>query len=91
MKSHSEAIPYPMLTGANLAARIGLWTPSTLLSPHVASDGDAVIESLVTDQPLDEETRNRIRERGRRLTEEIRQKFGEMNVAVDLVRESRDE
>jgi len=59
--------------------------------PDIAADGDAVIESLITGQRLDDETRNRIRERGRKLTEEIRQKFGEMNIAVDLVRESRDE
>ena len=61
------------------------------VAPDIAADGDAVIESLVRGQPLDEETRNRIRERGRKLTEQIRQKYGEMNIAVDLVRESRDE
>ena len=63
----------------------------TAVPPEVAADGDAIVESLVTDKPLDTETRDRIRERGRRLTEELRKKYGEMNIAVDLIRESRDE
>lgn len=63
----------------------------TSVPPEVAADGDAIVESLVTGKPLDPEARDRIRERGRRLTEELRKKYGEMNIAVDLIRESRDE
>jgi hypothetical protein len=33
----------------------------------------------------------RIRERGTKITEELRQKYGEMDIAVDLIREVRDE
>jgi hypothetical protein len=58
---------------------------------EIVADGDAVIESLVTGKPLDPETRDRIRARGRKLTEEIRQQCGEMLIAAELIRESRDE
>lgn len=58
---------------------------------EVMTDGDAVVESLATGQPLDPAIRDRIRARGRALTESIRQKSGEMNIAVSLVRQLRDE
>jgi hypothetical protein len=59
--------------------------------PEILADGDAVIESLVMGKPLDARTRDRIRARGRKLTEEIRRQYGEMTLAAELIRESRDE
>jgi hypothetical protein len=63
----------------------------TVVSPEVADDGDAVLECLATGKPLAPETRERIRARGRKITEELRQKYGEMNIAVEVIRETRDE
>jgi hypothetical protein len=33
----------------------------------------------------------RIREKGKSITEELRRTYGEMNIAVELIREVRDE
>jgi hypothetical protein len=55
------------------------------------TDTDALLEHLATGKPLDDETRRRILERGERISEELRQTYGEMNIAVDLIREIRDE
>ena len=41
--------------------------------------------------PIAPEVYRRIRDRGDRLREEMRQKFGTVEIAVDLVREIRDE
>jgi hypothetical protein len=55
------------------------------------ADLQAVIDSMITGKPLDPEVARRVRERSERATEELRRKYGEMNVAVDLIREGRDE
>jgi hypothetical protein len=45
----------------------------------------------VRGKPLDPEIYHRIREEGARITEEIRKKFGTRNIAVELIRETRDQ
>ena len=55
------------------------------------TDNDALLEHLATGRPLDADARRRILERGERISEELRQRYGEMNIAVDLIREIRDE
>ncbi len=55
------------------------------------TDKDALLEHLTTGKPLDAEARRRILERGERISKELRQVYGEMNIAVDLIREIRDE
>ena len=57
----------------------------------VIADTDAVIESLATGKPLDPEIARRIRERGEKITEEIRQQYGELNIGVPAIRELRGE
>ncbi len=54
-------------------------------------DTDAIIEMLATGKPLDPEVRNRLCDEGLKLVEETRRKFGPTNIAVDLIREGRDE
>jgi hypothetical protein len=54
------------------------------------TERQALLDRL-TGKPLDPETYRRIRERAERITEELRQQHGEMKIAVDLVREIRDE
>jgi hypothetical protein len=54
-------------------------------------DTQAVIERAMTGKPLDPETYRRIRERGDRLTEDIRRVHGLVNIAVDLIRKAHDD
>jgi hypothetical protein len=49
----------------------------------------AVADSLVTGRPLNAETYRRIRDRGARITEELRQKNGELDIGVPAIRELR--
>ena len=55
------------------------------------TDKDALLERITTGRPLDPDVYRRIRERGTKITAELRQKDGEMDIAVDLIREVRDE
>jgi len=64
------------------------------MSIHTQHFIDADIEALlerIADKPLDPEVYRRILERGNKVTEEIRQKTGTIEIAVDLIRETRDE
>lgn len=58
---------------------------------QVLADLDAVIERISTGKPLDPESSQRIRQRAELVTEQIRQKHGELDIAVKLIREIRDE
>jgi hypothetical protein len=49
----------------------------------------AIIEHLMTGKPLDPELLRRVNERSERATQELFEKHGYLNVAVDL--KSRDE
>ncbi len=55
------------------------------------SDNNVLLERLATGRPLDAETYRRIRERQEAITAELRKNHGKMNIAIDLVREVRDE
>jgi predicted thioredoxin/glutaredoxin len=64
---------------------------TNLNETEIQADLKAVLASLSGGEPLDPETVHRIRERAEKITEEIRQQQGILNVAVDLIREIRDE
>lgn len=64
---------------------------STETKPTLDADTEALIESITHGTPLSPEVYQRIRERGDRLREEMRQKYGTVEIAVDLIREIRDE
>lgn len=55
------------------------------------ADQEAVNEHLLTGKPIDPEVYRRVRAKAERVTDSLRQKYGEMNLAVDLIREVRDE
>ena len=55
------------------------------------TDKEALLEHLTTGKPLDPKVRRRILERGERISQQLRQTYGEMDIAVDLIRETRDE
>lgn len=59
--------------------------------PLVLADLDAVMERIATGRPRDEEASRRIRERAERITAEIRKNHGELEIAVQLIRETRDD
>ena len=50
-----------------------------------------VINHLLSGKPMDPDLIRRVRERSEQATEELRRKVGTLNVAVDLIREIRDE
>jgi adenosyl cobinamide kinase/adenosyl cobinamide phosphate guanylyltransferase len=64
---------------------------TTHTDPEVLADLDAVMKQIATGKRVDPESSRRIRERAQRITEEIRKKHGETDIAVQLIRETRDE
>ncbi len=56
-----------------------------------SADLEAVLDHLVAGTPVDAVLSRRVQERSERMTEELRRKYGELDVAVDLVREIRSE
>jgi hypothetical protein len=57
----------------------------------VQADLRAVIESLITRRSLDPVIARRVRERSERICQEVFDRHGLLNVAVDLIRETRDD
>ncbi len=60
-------------------------------TPERTTDRKALLEHITTGKPLDPEVYQRIRESGKRITEKLREQYGEMDIAVDLIRDVRDE
>jgi hypothetical protein len=58
---------------------------------EIDADLEAVIEHAMTGKPLNPEVARRVRERSEKATQETFEKHGFLNVAVDLIREVRDE
>ena len=61
------------------------------IPPDVRADLDAIARALATGEPIDPELARRARERSARATAETLRRNGVMNIAVDLIREGRDE
>jgi hypothetical protein len=59
--------------------------------PVALADLDVVLRHVASGTPLDPELARRVEERSERITDELRRKYGELAVAVDLVRAIRDE
>jgi hypothetical protein len=57
----------------------------------VLADLQAVIDSLVSKTPLDPVIARCVEERSERTRQEVFERHGLLNVAVDLIREIRDE
>jgi hypothetical protein len=54
-------------------------------------DAQAIMDHLLTGKPLDPAVARRVREASEQASEETRRKFGTVDVAVDLIREARDQ
>ena len=63
----------------------------TMTSPEVLLDLEAVLKHVSSGTSIEPELASRVRARSERMTEELRRQHGELNVAVDLVREVREE
>ena len=57
----------------------------------ISTEGDAIIEHVLSGKPLDPELARRIRERSEHATEELRRKYGTLDVAVGLIRDVRED
>ena len=61
------------------------------LPAEVEADMQAVMEALHSGRRMDEETYRRIRERAEKVRDELKKQHGEMEIAVDLIRQTRDD
>lgn len=55
------------------------------------SDHEEIVRAAAERRPIDPEVSKRVRERAERIREELRQKYGTLDVAIDLIREFRDQ
>lgn len=55
------------------------------------TDTEAVFDHFATGKPLDPEVARRVREQGRKIREEIFQKYGVLDIGVAAIRELRGE
>jgi hypothetical protein len=58
--------------------------------PEVIADQAAVMKRLIDGTPIDPEVSRRIDQRADRITDELRRKYGAIDV-VELLRDARDE
>jgi hypothetical protein len=59
--------------------------------PDVMADLQAVADAVAAGRPVAPEVARRVRERSRKAQEELLQKHGVREMAVDLIREGREE
>ena len=59
------------------------------IPPDVAADNQAVLDHVLSGRRLDPEIARRVHERAKTIRQEILQRHGIINVAVDLIRETR--
>ena len=59
--------------------------------PEVLADLETVLKHVTSGTPVEPQLVHRVRIRSERMTEELRRQYGELDVAVDLIREVRDE
>jgi hypothetical protein len=66
--------------------------PETLdLTPEDREATRAIIEKLTSGKPLPPEIERRLREHGEQIAREIRETHGVQDIAVELIREVRDD
>jgi hypothetical protein len=89
--AHRSRLLCPVLGQFSVDFSASLTDNQGMETTEKTTDKDALLEHIITGKPLDPEVRRRIRERGERITEQLRQTYGVMDIAVDLIRETRDE
>jgi hypothetical protein len=66
-------------------------TENSLFPPDVWADMQAVAEAVAARRPVDSEVARRVRERSRKVQEELLRQYGVREIAVDLIRQGREE
>jgi hypothetical protein len=61
------------------------------VDPLELADSQAVLEHLIHGTFLDPEVDRRVHERAARITENLRRKHGTLDIAVELIRQVREE
>ena len=61
------------------------------IPPDVMADLQAVMDAVAAGKPVDPEVARRVRARSEKAQQEVLAKHGILNIAVDLIREGRDE
>ena len=59
--------------------------------PKALADEEAVMDSFVSGKPLDPEVAKRVRDRGRKIRDEIFHQHGLLDIGVPAIRELRGE
>lgn len=59
------------------------------VAAQIQADEAAVAEHLLTGKPLNPEVYRRVRARADQITAQLRERYGDMNLAVDLIRDIR--
>jgi hypothetical protein len=65
--------------------------PQELTIADQEADAQSVMEHALTGKPLDPEVARRVRERSELATDILRRKYVTLDIAVDLIREVRDQ
>lgn len=65
-------------------------TSTCSVAADVFADGEAVIDAITAGKKPDPELILRVRERAAKITEEIRQRHGVLDIGVPAIREFRD-
>ncbi len=66
-------------------------TETSCTNLEALADLEAVIRHVTEGTPVEPQLASRVRARSEAVQAELRRKYGELNVAVDLIREIRDE
>ena len=66
-------------------------TDSNPSAADIMADMQAVAEAAAAGRPVDPEIARRVRERSARAQEELLRRYGVREMAVDLIRQGRDE
>ena len=63
---------------------------TTAIPSDILSDGEAVVEAIMSGRKLDPKVAQRVERRAKKITEVLRKKHGTLDIAVPAIRELRD-
>jgi hypothetical protein len=66
-------------------------TNATGIPPDVLDDMQIVADAVAAGRPVDPEVAKRVRERSEKVQEQLLQQYGVREIAVDLIRQGREE
>ncbi len=64
---------------------------ATATPPDLLDDMKAVAEAIASGRPVSPEVARRVRERSEKVQEQLLRQYGVRQIAVDLIRQSREE